>query len=190
MNLYYTTASGYNEAQPNPSISLGGYKSSTLVGNDDFDNMFDEISIMSIRSGRDEYRAIIIRNDFVVSMTNLEVKVVADPDAICTYKLAIAPLNGIDKYRRRFMEHVATVNNKPFHATFVDMTPDAVLTIGSLAPEEEIGLWICRHIDKDAAKEQYENVCEPDLAVDPTGRVYKEVKHPTVESINLDFTWQ
>lgn len=35
MNLYYTTASGYNEAQPNPSISLGGYKSSTLVGNDD-----------------------------------------------------------------------------------------------------------------------------------------------------------
>ena len=170
MNLYYTTASGYNEAQPNPSISLGGYKSSTLVGNDDFDNMFDEISIMSIRSGRDEYRAIIIRNDFVVSMTNLEVKVVADPDAICTYKLAIAPLNGIDKYRRRFMEHV--------------------LTIGNLAPEEEIGLWICRHIDKDAAKEQYENVCEPDLAVDPTGRVYKEVKHPTVESINLDFTWQ
>lgn len=190
MNLYYTTASGYNEAQPNPSISLGGYKSSTLVGNDDFDNMFDEISIMSIRSGRDEYRAIIIRNDFVVSMTNLEVKVVADPDAICTYKLAIAPLNGIDKYRRRFMEHVATVNNKPFHATFVDMTPDAVLTIGNLAPEEEIGLWICRHIDKDAAKEQYENVCEPDLAVDPTDRVYKEVKHPTVESINLDFTWQ
>ena len=146
MNLYYTTASGYNEAQPNPSISLGGYKSSTLVGNDDFDNMFDEISIMSIRSGRDEYRAIIIRNDFVVSMTNLEVKVVADPDAICTYKLAIAPLNGIDKYRRRFMEHVATVNNKPFHATFVDMTPDAVLTIGNLAPEEEIGLWICANI--------------------------------------------
>lgn len=70
MNLYYTTTAGYNEAQPNPSISLGGYKSSTLVGNDDFDNMFDEISIMSIRSGRDEYRAIIIRNDFVVSMTN------------------------------------------------------------------------------------------------------------------------
>ena len=96
--------------------------------------MFDEISIMSIRSGRDEYRAIIIRNDFVVSMTNIEVKVVADPDAICTYKLAIAPLNGIDKYRRRFMEHVATVNNKPFHATFVDMTPDAVLTIGNRAP--------------------------------------------------------
>lgn len=190
MNLYYTTTTGYNEAQPNPSISLGGYKSSTLVGNDDFDNMFDEISIMSIRSGRDEYRAIIIRNEFSISLTNLTVKVVADPDAICTYKLAVAPLNKVDKYGRRSMENVATVNNKPFHATFVDMTPDTVLTIGNMNPEDEIGLWICRHIDKEKATEQYENVCEPDLAIDPTGRVYKAVEHPTVESINLEFTWQ
>lgn len=189
MNLYYTVSSGYNEAQPNPDRSLGGYKSSTLVGNDDFGNMFDEISIMTIRSGRDEYRAIIIRNDFATGVMNLTAKVILPESAICTYKLAVAPLTGMDKYRRRFMENVMTVNNKPFHATFMDIAPDAVLEIGNLNPEEEIGLWICRHVDKEAAKAQYENVCEPDPN-DPTGRVYKEVSHPIVESVDIEFTWQ
>jgi hypothetical protein len=59
MNLFYTTTVGYNVDQPNPDRSLGGYKSSTMVVNDDFGNMFDELSIMTLKSGRDEYRAIV-----------------------------------------------------------------------------------------------------------------------------------
>lgn len=189
MNLYYTATQGYNEDQPNPDRSLGGYKSATLVMNDDFGNMFDEISIMAIRSGRDEYRAIIIANEFTTQISNLTVKITTTDDAICTYKLGVAALNKVDKYNRHFMENVATINTKPLHTTFVEMIPEEQLQIGNLESGAEVGLWICRHIDQEAARKQYEDVCEPDLEVDPTGRVYKEVKHPTVESINLEFSW-
>ena len=189
MNLYYTTTTGYDQEQPNPDRSLGGYKSSTRVVNDDFNNIFDEISIMTIRSGRDEYRAIVIKNEYTTRIDNLQVRITAPEDAICTYKLAVGEMNIVDKYRRVLMENVATINNKPFHATFVDMSePDVVLQVGSLEPGQEIGLWVCRHVNQDEARLQYETVCEPDPN-DPQGRIYREVTHPTVESINVDFTW-
>lgn len=49
MNLYYTTTVGYDSPQPNSDRSLGGYKSSTKVVNDDFGNLFDELSVMTMK---------------------------------------------------------------------------------------------------------------------------------------------
>lgn len=188
MNLYYTTTVGYNSEQPNPDRSLGGYKSATVVVNDDFANLFDELSIMTLKNGRDEYRAIIVRNDYAQPVANVKVKIERPEDALCTYKMAIAILNGVNKYNQRYMENVLTGNNKPFHAQFVDMDEGVELEIGRIEPGQEIGLWVCRHVDKAAAKLQYETVCEPDPS-DPTGRRYRPVTHPKEESINMVFDW-
>lgn len=188
MNLYYTTVSGYNQAQPNPSSSLGGYKSSTPVVNADFGNIFDEISVMTIRNDRDEYRAIILCNEYSQEVTNVTIKVVKSEDSICTFKLATAVLNGKDKYNKPFMENVQTVNSRPFHAQFVDMTEDAVITIPTLQSGEQVGIWICRHIDQEVAKQQYNEVCEPDNS-DPTGRMWKPIVYPKTESVDIVIGW-
>ena len=174
MQLYYTTTSGYNGEQPNPERSLGGFKSSTPVSNDDFSNIFDEISLMTMKSGRDEYRAIVLKNEFDTPCTNITVK--------------ISRQEGVNKYNQKSMENVMAPTNKPFRAQFIDMTEDAVLEVGDLEAGAEIGLWLCRHVDTEIAKQQYDDVCEPDPA-DPTGRRYKPVTHPQQESIDMIVDW-
>lgn len=188
MVLFYTTTVGYNVEQPNPDRSLGGYKSSTMVVNDDFGNMFDELSIMTLKSGRDEYRAIILKNEYDTVAEHVKVSISSPSDAVCTYKLGIGVLNGVNKYNQSYMEHVLTINNKPFHTQFVDMNEGVELDLGTLKPGQEIGLWVCRHVDKEAARKQYETICEPD-PTDPTGRMYRPITHPKVESINLVISW-
>lgn len=188
MQLYYTTTTGVNNEQPNPERSLGGFKSSTPVSNDDFSNLFDEISIMTMKSGRDEYRAIVLKNEFQQPVQNITVKITRPNDAICSYKMAVGEMNIVDKYGSKAMENVLSPNNKPFRAKFIDMEDGAVLSVGSLDAGEEIGLWICRHVDVDAAKSQYNDVCEPD-PTDPTGRRYRPVTHLQQESIDVVIDW-
>lgn len=189
MQLYYTTTTGANNEQPNPERSLGGFKSSTPVSNDDFNNLFDEISLMTMKSGRDEYRAIVLKNEFQQPARNITIKITRPEDAICSYKLAIGEMNVVNKYNQKSMENVLSPNNKPFRAKFIDMTEEAVLEVGDLNPGDEIGLWFCRHVDVDAAKQQYNDVCEPDPS-DPTGRRYKPVTHPQQESVDVTIDWE
>lgn len=188
MKLYYTTTTGYLNEQPNPERSLGGFQAVTPVANDDFSNIFDEISVMTIRSGRDEYRAIVLKNDFNTKVRNVRLSMELPEDSICSYKLALAPLDMADENGNVYMENLQAMNNKPFRATFVDMVPGAVVTIGDMDPEAVIGIWLCRHIDKGAAREQYNYVCKPDPN-DPTGRRYIDVEKPTEESVNLNIVW-
>lgn len=188
MQLFYTTTAGYDQPQPNPGVSLGGYKSSTPVGNDDFGNIFDDISVMAIKNGRDEYRAIILRNSYNQEVTDVTIKMVVPEDAICTFKIATTVLNGKDKYNKPFMENVMSPTNKPFNAQFVEMVDGAELLIPSMQPGEEVGIWIGRHIDVEKARLQYETVAEKDPD-DPTGRRYRPVTFPTVESVDVEIGW-
>lgn len=188
MNLYYTTTVGYDSPQPNSDRSLGGYKSSTKVVNDDFGNLFDELSVMTMKNNRDEYRAIILRNDYDTPVAQVKVNVIISEDAICSYKMAIGVLNGKNKYNQKFMENVETVFGKPFHAKFVEMTADTILEIGRLNPGDEVGLWVCRHVDIEAARHQFNDVCEPDPK-DPTGRIYRPITYPTTESVDIAISW-
>lgn len=188
MRLFYTTTTGYLNDQPNPERSLGGYQSSSPVANDDFSNIFDEISVMTIRSGRDEYRAIVLKNEFPEKKTNVRLSMELSDHSICSYKLALAQLDIVDANGNVSMEYLQAMNNKPFRAQFVDMVPGAVVEVGNMDPGAVIGIWLCRHIDKDAARQQYNDVCKPD-PLDPTGRRYIGVEKPTEELVNLNITW-
>ena len=68
------------------------------------------------------------------------------------------------------------------------MVPGAVVEVGNMDSGAVIGIWLCRHIDKDAARQQYNDVCKPDPS-DPTGRRYIGVEKPTEELVNLNITW-
>ena len=63
MKLLYTVSSGYMAEQQNVSYSIGGFASSTVIPNDMFGNLFDELSVNTIRNTRNEYRAIVLHND-------------------------------------------------------------------------------------------------------------------------------
>lgn len=187
---YYTTINGYKNEQPNSERSLGGFISSTPVSNDDFSNLFDEISITTIRNGRKEYRAIMLYNDSDFPYRNITVKMNIPEDSVCKYEIAIGEMIYTNKYGQKSMENVVSINNRPFNAEFVSIeSEDSKLDIEELNPGEEIGLWICRKIDKEKAKEQLENVCVLDTD-DPNGRRYKSVDKIKEENINLIVEWE
>lgn len=189
MKLYYTTTTGYENAQPNIQSSLGGYRSSTPVMNDDFDNLFGEVSVMTIRSGRDEYRAIMLKNEMQVTARKIKIRVRQNEDSICMFRMAVGKVGVPNKYGHRSMENVMSVYSKPYRAQFVDMVgEETVLEVGELAPGAEVGLWVCRHIDGEKARNQYNLVCEPD-PTDTTARRWKPVSKPQVETIDIVISW-
>lgn len=190
MQLYYTTTTGYNAIQTNPSRSLGGFKSSTLVINDDFSNLFDDVSIMTVRNARSEYRAIILRNELINQVRKVKVSIQNAPDSICKYKMAVEYLSVADKYGTKKMSNVQSSQSRPFAVQFVDMSDGVTLDIAeTLNSGQEVGIWICREIDKVRAKEQYNNVCKPDPS-DPTGRRYIAVERLTEEAVNIVIDWK
>lgn len=189
MQLFYTTTTGYDNEQPNVQASLGGFKSSTPVTNDDFDNLFGEISVMTIRSGRDEYRAIMLKNTMSVSARKVKVRVVKPENGLATFRMAVGRVGTPNKYGFRAMENIPSIYSRPFQAQFVDMVDEnVVLEVGELASNAEVGLWVCRHIDVEKAKEQYNLVCEPD-PTDTTARRWKPVERPKVETVNIVISW-
>lgn len=189
MRLYYTISSGANNEQPTVSSSLGGFCSSTPVMNDEFGNLFDEVSVMTIRTGRDEYRALVLRNEDSVTHRNIKVSVTpASEGSICSYKMAIVQMTDADKYGNKKMESIRSPYSRPFNAQFTDMVEGASVVIGELKPNEQVGIWICRHIDAEAARKQYHDVAEPD-PTDPTGRRYRPITHVKEESFNFVFEW-
>ena len=189
MLLYYTTINGYRNPQSNPERSLGGFMSSTPVANSDFSNLFDELSIMTIKSGRSEYRAIMLYNESDSAYRNIFIKMEKSEDCLCDYELSVGEMIHINKYGQKSMENVSSINHRPFNAEFIKMDSDSVLQVGDLEPGQEIGLWICRTVDKAKAKEQLENVCVPDMN-DPSGRRYIGVDKIKEESVSLIIEWE
>lgn len=190
MQLYYTTTTGYDAVQTNASRSLGGFKSSTLVVNDNFSNLFDDISIMTVRNARPEYRAIILRNEFDHQVRKVKLSVQCPEDSICKYKVGVEYLSSVDKYGTKRMSNVQSAQSRPFSVQFMDMSSDVVLDIAdALDSGREVGIWVCREIDKTKAKEQYDKVCKPDPA-DPTGRRYVALERLQEEAVNIVIDWK
>lgn len=187
MKLYYTTTVGPNEAQPTPINSIGGYKSSTPVTNDVFGNLFSDLSLYGMKAGQAEYKAMILVNELSVPVNNLEFWFQSEEDVMyCDYQLAVVTL-ATDEEGNSVMEKSPNYLSKPFYATFYSATPEDKVSIETiLAPGEQLGLWVCRKIDKATVLEDYNKVAEPD----PERQArYKRVAKAQEEAIEFNISW-
>lgn len=187
MQLYYTVSSGYDSIQNKPSLSIGGYKSSSIVINDDYSNIFDEISMRSVNINRPQYIALILKNTTNSVANNLKVWMVSPITAQGIITLAaVKPL--IDQDGNPYIERVATTFSKPMGVNFTSPTVDSpALIVDSMAAGDEIGIWLCRSIDKNVAMEQYNDVA----MIDPNNpNRYIKSEQPTEEIFNLYFSWE
>lgn len=187
MRLYYTTTTGPNEVQPNPINSIGGFKSSTPVTNDVFGNLFSDLSLYGMKTAQSEYKALILVNELPFSVSNLEFWFQPqDIITYCDYQLAIVTLS-TDKEGNPVMEKSPNYLSKPFYATFYSATSeDKVAIETTLAPSEQLGLWICRKINKATVLEDYNNIAEPD----PERQArYKRIIKAQEELIDFNISW-
>ena len=61
------------------------------------------------------------------------------------------------------------------------------MSIGDMQPDQMIGIWVERSIDKEKALEEYNNVAERDLTTETR---YSPIQKETQEMLNMQFYWE
>lgn len=186
MKLFYTTSAGYDEPQKKPTNSLGGFKSSSEVLNDDFGNLFDEISLMTLKTNRDQYIGLILQNDAPVDVQNVLCWFETNEDDICQLELAVAttvidPKSGDPRFER-----ISTMYNRPTIGQFVAPVETALADLGTMTAGQEYGIWIKRTLLIDKALAEYNNVREKDLT---TQTRWKKIEKNKQEKIKFVISW-
>jgi len=152
MRLYYTTSVKEGNPQPKPEISLGGFRSGTVVPNGRLDNLFGEISEYTVDKNLSEYIALVLKNEtgFIVSSATLHFAY--DTDSVVKYEVAAVALNPT----KCEMEQISDVNSQPYNATFyeADGVDNAVELVASIPVDGKIGIWIKRTLLTDTIKTQ------------------------------------
>jgi len=161
MNIYFTVSSAPEATQSSPQKSLGRYISSTQPKNDDFGNLFSDLSMLSIRNARTEYVALMIRNELGVPATNVKIWSERPETSYTKYLMAgIVPAKNVNGDWQ--MEQVRDRYSRPFMGDFYEATVDDKIEFGTVAPDDVIAVWVAREFLVDYIKEDSLNVYEPD----------------------------
>ena len=117
MRLLYTVSSGYMAEQQNVSYSIGGFASSTTIPNDMFGNLFDELSVNTIRNARNEYRAIVLHNDSQEVAKGVKIWFDNPEMNVCSFKVgAVGMTEGEDG--SRYMGSAPNIYSRPYTVQF------------------------------------------------------------------------
>jgi len=145
IELRYTGATNSSDTQTIASKSLGGYVSPSKVPNDDFSNLFDEISLMSKQLKKREARLIAIVN---ISSTedygSLSAMFTLQNNSDVKYKVAfVAPSEDSDGL---YFERLNSQRELPAYATFQDIVTLQTLNLGTLNAGKALGMWLIREL--------------------------------------------
>jgi hypothetical protein len=175
MRLYYTNISTNEGVQTRPDLSLGGFKSSTLVPNNSFSNLFSDISCYSVSEDQNEYIAIALVNEEAITVT--DVTLYFDyPDGVQkNIEMAFVNFNASGE-----MEVISNPYSTPYNAEFspADGVVNAI-NIGDLVAGAKIGVWFKKIILKSVIEDLYSNT-----SLDENGNP-EEIN----EDIPLVITW-
>ena len=121
MMLYLTGAANSlaksSEApQTDANKSLGGYVSSTIVPNGYINELFDMISLSTLKNKPKETIAIALINKFDFAVSNVEIKIVTRKNYIGKFKVAVTEIG--EDY---LMEHIDNRYSEPMQAEFHDV---------------------------------------------------------------------
>lgn len=164
LKLFYTTTKGQDIIQSRADKSLGGYRSASPVKNDDFGNLFGEISNYTLKhSDEANYIGLILLNDSTSPVTDVNVWFEYPID--CYSKLAIAAVDlSTDVDGNKFMENVPTITSSPVYGTFYEADGEAnKQSIGNMTAGEMVGIWLKRIILSEVVDQDISN----QIIIDP-----------------------
>lgn len=186
MKLCYTTSLNTGQGPNRPSGSLGGYISELPLKNDEFDNLFGEVSIYGAANGKTEYRALVLVNDGEKAAEDVKLWVSTDGESNFG-DILIAPVAmNEDSEGRPVMERIADIYSKPFVGDFSQPSESDPINIGIMPAGMAIGIWVCRKINKDNIKESYNDLAKP---LEYKHYWFEPVPKETDESWQLNVSW-
>ena len=144
MRLYYTVSSREDDVQAKSILSLGGFKSSTPVQNNVFNNLFSDLSLFSLEKASTEYVALMLVNERKVTTTNIKLWLENITDSYCKYRVSVVELSTV-----KVMERIPTINSMPFYAEFYEVgSVEEAISIPNMVVGSMFGIWIERSIDE------------------------------------------
>ena len=112
MKWFYSGAKELDKEQREPSKSLGGLRSSTVVPNGRINSMFNDFSSLSIKEGQDETKAFFIKNTFAQKVTGVLIYSTYPKRPDITFKVAATSGSEIEKLKSSIDE--------PYYEDFLD----------------------------------------------------------------------
>jgi hypothetical protein len=192
MKIYYTTSVGTDEEQKNAKLSLGGFRSSSVVPNLRIGNLFGDISEYTIQIDRDQYIALMIRNETEADITNLklhfEYPIDDEDNNISDTLFKIGAVEPGDVDGEEYIERLQDFYSAPYSVDFheADGIANQVL-LGDLANNTSFGLFFCRSLKKDKILEDYQNMIEKDEP--DNSNIYRQNELPTKDEIKIVLNW-
>lgn len=186
IKLYYTTPEKEGVEQIRPMLSLGGYRASNTIPNDEFGNLFGEITPLSIDKNKDEYRALVVKNESSQKLTDVKLWFEYPEKSYSKFLISAVQMRE-DENGELAMEHVNTIYSRPMYAEFFEANGenDAV-TIGDMEAGAQVGIWLKRILNLDVIIEDQDS----NLEYDDRTKTFKEIPLETVETVGLVIDWQ
>lgn len=188
MRLFFTGASKGDEPQPSPSLSLGGYVSSSPLPNGAINNLFGSISQYGKELKSKEVRAIVLKNE-TLAITNPTLfydNVSEEP--ITNYRFAFVTL--AEDECGWYMERISQGDSLPINATFIDpRTESNAVSLGAIPVGGYMGIWVERTYN--VAGINTADSCENLLAKFDLADVYQisSIQFPADASDSLNDTY-
>lgn len=186
IKIYYTTPEREGVEQIRPMLSLGGYRASNTVPNDEFGNLFGEITKLSVDKNKDEYRALVLKNEGSDPLVNVKLWFTYPEKSYSKFLIAAVQMSA-DENNELVMEHVNTIYSRPMYAEFFEANGEIdAVTIGNMSVGAQVGIWLKRVLNIDVITEDQNS----NLQYDEQTKLYKEIPLETSETIGLVIDWQ
>ena len=171
--LYYSGAKELDAIQRDSFKSLGGFISGSPIPKDTLEAIFDEVSELAKQQGKEEIRAVFIKNVGTLDITDLKFYFTIPVGNLATYKVAFILPNSSGQ-----IEEVENSSSFPVFSTFVDANgigqqQTIVGAPNDLKIGESVGMWIKRIIAKQSVVACSVVSASPD----------------TIETLDLQFDW-
>ena len=182
MRFYYTGASVKDQSQDRIEHSLGGMMSSSVVPNDMFSNVFDDLSQKTVDDNKSQIIALILKNE-LEDVTNLSFYFKVPENPFCKIEIGVTVPGG-DLETGFFLEQISNMNASPYNVTFHEaIDADKLeLDLPIFKFGDCLGIWFKRTLLPDAIK----SLTDTDTIAE---NVDNPVKLPTQETFELNIDW-
>lgn len=176
MRLLYTGANTYLGRQNDPTLSIGGYISSSVVPNSKLGNLFSDISANAKSIKAQECKAVIIDNNSTDTLSNVLVGYKYPTNPNFTLQIAFVAVADNDQK----IEQLTNYDELPYYAVFSDAdatNSDAgLVSVGDILANKRLAVWIKRNVNVtnptfnslQAEIDFYKAISDPDADITKT----------------------
>lgn len=154
MRLYYTGNRQAGKPQATPTLSLGGYPSTSLVPSQGVNKIFGSISQKQLYNGGKSVRALVLKNETqaIVSGASIYYQINSQ-SPISSYRIGIVTL-APDSCGDDYMEIIES-QSSPIDAVLINAKGSSnALSIPDIEAGDYVGIWIERSIDTIKSKKE------------------------------------